>query len=256
MTKKKNVTNIEEARKKLEVAPPQAVSDHEVEEKNTDPRLEMTAEEIQQAMAAEEDELNSYIGKFALMPQPDSSSVSEEDEKEETITLDLENNKAYEKIAEGIVTPDGKIHEVETGLYKTLDKTESEERVIEGANIILEQVDKVEDRVAELEDGKAAKYRNLVSDIFVRKGLAELLRKTNNSLAEHMALMESNEVPGHLRPAMAAAHKEMEKNWLALRRCIAGNVVHYDLIPDWAEEYVRNYLEDTIGALTSLAERD
>lgn len=255
MTKKKNVTNIEEARKKLEVAPPQAVSDHEVEEKNTDPRLEMTAEEIQQAMAAEEEELNGYIGKFALTPQPDSSSIDEEDE-EETITLDLENNKAYEKVAEGIITSDGKVHEVDTGLYKAFTEAQDKEAVEEATNIILEQIADVDDRVIDLEEGKAAKYRNLVSDIFVRKGLASLLRKTRDSIAEYQDLVESQKLPGHMRPAMAEALKAVEKNQIELRKSINGDIVHYDLIPHWAEEYLKNYLEDAIGALTSLAERD
>lgn len=227
----------------VEPSPPQAEKDHS--ELVIDPRINMTDEEIAAIMAEEEEELNGFISRFSP-PPIDSSGVSEEDEEEEEFTLDLAKNVAYEKVAEGIIyQQDG----------ETVVTPIGDTPIPPLSGVTNEDLDKlIEQKIKEVTESKERKYRDFVSDVLVRKALASLLSKTRQAADDYEAALE-NALP-HIAEIMLPAQREIEKKRTELRRTIVGNIVHYENIPDWADEYIRIYIDNAITDLAVLSERD
>jgi hypothetical protein len=205
-----------------------------------DSDLKLTQEEIDFIKKRDEDELNGYLNKFKTIPQPDSSLVEEEDEdEEETITLDFteEGVKAYEKVGEGVAVRG------------------------EDGNISLVQDEELADKIKQIlekeeEPKLKVKYENMFSELLVSKAIASLIRKLNDmedALTEQLTKKRMGLISGMLE-------KEIEDSIyskkMSLRTAIAGGKVHYDKIPQWAEGYVDEYVQDAVSGLVELTERD
>ena len=202
-----------------------------------------TEEEIQAQMERDEQELNGYLNKFKTIEQPDSSKVEVEDEEEEeTITLDFTEDglKAYEKEEETIIVPGGTL--------KLAEAAKGED--------IFEAIKRVIEEKKEEEPRLKTKYNDFIQDLFVSKAIGSLIQHlgfTENSVAlavnEHRIGLLNYELE---RDFTETVYKKKQE----LREAIAGGRVHYDRIPNWAENYIDDYIRDAISGLTLLTERD
>lgn len=205
---------------------------------------ELTPEEIAEIMRQDEEELDSHLSKFKKIKQPDASLVNEEeDEDEETITLDFSEDgqvKAYEKLGEGVVArnEEGDIYEVDEATAKRVKELVEEE--------------------APKKPEKLLRYENMIRDRFVSKAIGALMTQLNdagNGLDEAIGKnLGRTGVGGALNEeayTMISNRKdELRKAWSW------SGEVQYQAIPDWALDYIDDYVRDAINALLDFVERD
>ena len=200
----------------------------------------MTQEEIDFVTARDEEELDNYLKKFEAVVLPDTSKIEEEDEdEEETITLDFteEGIRAYEKMGEGVAVRD------ESGTISLVDDTELAEK-------IKKALEKDE------EPRLKKKYDVMLHDLIVSKAIASLIKKvreTEDDMIKVANAKRMGAVSGILEKEITDSLYDKR---IELRAAIAGNGVNYDKIPVWAESYISEYMQDAIGGLVELTERD
>lgn len=210
-----------------------------LEQESTDTYV-MTQEEIDFVTARDEEELDNYLKKFEAVVLPDTSKIEEEDEdEEETITLDFTEDgvKAYEKMGEGVAVRN------EDGTISLVDDVE-----------LADKIKKVLEK--EEEPPLKKKYDAMLHDLIVSKAIASLIKKVRQT--EDDMIKVANE------KRMGAMNGVLEKEItdslynkrIELRAAIRGNGVNYDKIPVWAESYISEYMQDAIGGLVELTERD
>jgi hypothetical protein len=187
-------------------------------EQGIDPRLTMTPEQIQEFIRQEEEMLARRIGKFATETVlPDTSKLETEDTDTETFTIDLENNKIQQK----------------------------EEVVLLGG----------EGTIAKLLS-ESNPYTNLITSIFISKALKRLvikLRDEQSKLEDFMYASEVSETYKLIRPAAETGYDKLIQE---LKACwvVGTNDVKYDKIPEWAEGYIKTYIDNTLRALITFGE--
>lgn len=205
---------------KGKIIPLNAESIEDQIENGADPRLSMTPEQIQEFMRAEEEQLARRIGKFAAeVPQPDSSTVDEDNEEDEVFTVDLENKEIKQK----------------------------EEALIVGDQGLVDK----------LLVAQANPYTDLITSIFVSKALGKLLatiRKEQSAVED----LGDKVATGPQAKVLREAARTYDKQMAELRACwITGtNQVKYDKIPEWAVSYINRYIDDRLRSLIDFASED
>ena len=210
---------------------------------NPDPREKMTPEEIEEFMRQEEAQLDGMLGKFLSISQP--SFIEEqvggaEEEEEEIVTLDFENNTVTEKIGEGVAVRN------QDGSIDLVKDPEVERRVKE----------LIEKNAEPLKPTLQQKYQDMITDRVISKAIGSLIEKFNKAEKEAEENV-SNIVGGEIGYALSEKVSLQIYNQKAeLRAAIAGGKVYYDKIPDWAKNYIDEYVYDAIGTLIDFVERD
>ena len=206
-------------------------------EKEVSPN-ELSQKEIEEVMKKDEEELNRYLKKFQTTPQPDSSVVQvEEDEEEETITLDFDKGTAYEKVEEGVAVRS------EDGSINIVDGSELSEKIKD----IIQKPEK---------SRQEEKYGNIVSEILVRKALASLLEKISKTSAEIYSIIDEARM-GNVGNTLDSKVSDLfDEKRMELKQAFIGNKVNYERIPSWAESYVDEYVLNAIQGVVELTERD
>ena len=200
----------------------------------------MTQEEIDFVTARDEEELDNYLKKFEAVVLPDTSKIEEEDEdEEETITLDFteEGIRAYEKMGEGVAVRD------ESGTISLVDDTE-----------LAEKIKKVLEKDEEPRLKK--KYDVMLHDLIVSKAIASLIKKVRETEDEMIKVANAKRMGAVSGLLEREITDSLYDKRIELRAAIAGNGVNYDKIPVWAESYISEYMQDAIGGLVELTERD
>ncbi|MES9681718.1 hypothetical protein ABWK22_02135 [Gottfriedia acidiceleris] len=164
--------------------------------------------------------------------------VEEEDEEEETITLDFENKTIFQKEESLIVKTDGVIDPSKytlpnecwmTGTISPIDLTPPKPTFQN-----------------ELQD--------LLLNTVTSKAVASLLGKHSNLDNEFDKLMETRRM-GQLGSILGKEIDEiMYKRRMELRACFVGKQVKYEKIPEWAKSYVKEYIENMVHGLAILAD--
>lgn len=190
-----------------------------------------TAEEIAEQERLEEEEINQRLSKYAsVMPKINTEQLEDDDdEEEEEFTIDLSKGVVTQKVAEGLFIRDkeGNMKEI------PLD---------EGIITIPE--------VVQIDAGDP--YGNYMRDLLVRKAIAKLVRDIRverDSLEDQM-----ERAPTYLMEAINESIKKIDNRRIELTVAIRGNEVHYDSIPNWAETYIKEYIERTLTNLILLGE--
>lgn len=204
-----------------------------------DPRLTMTPAEIEAFMRQEEAEIDAHLNKFiGSIPMPDTSSISEEDEEEEIVTLDFEKGMATEKVAEGVLARD------------------SQGNVTEVNDPVVVEIIKKTAMSVEEEPTLKGKYQDMITDRFVSKAISSLiekLNKTSNTIFDEATKSLPTAIGDHLA---WEASEIITKQKRELQLAISGGQVRYDRIPEWAKSYVDEYIQSGLGALIDFVERD
>lgn len=236
MTKKDNVREF----KKKEELKEELVSSIKEEEVSEDPRDTMTPEEIAEYMRQEEEGLYGKLDKFlSLNPKPDTSSL-EEDEDEETFTLDLANNLVTQKVGEGVLTRDANGDVVEVKDPKIIEMVE----------------EKVKEVAQPAKPDLQVKYGDMVTDRFVSKAISSIIKRMVQT-QEDIEKSTRNVGLSYIGDMVGdEAFEVVQKRKLELRAAIAGGRVHYDKIPDWAKSYIDDHVQNALNTLIDLAERD
>lgn len=210
---------------------------------NKDPRENMTEEEIREWEKKEEAQLNGMINKFMKNnSQPDTSSITEEeDDEEETFTLDFENGTVTQNLGEGIVQRN------EDGSYEEVVDPELEQKV---KKVIAEQAEP-------LKPTKQQVFQDYISDGMVEKAIASLVKKLADAsfeIEKHTYQELKNTPIAGLVGEKTSLMIEEKRN--ELKKAIRGGNVHYDDIPDWADQYVKEYLNNMLFEIMQFGERD
>lgn len=186
----------------------------------------LTPEEIEYIKQQDELEIGRYLSKFKTFNSvADSSKVEEEeDEEEETITLDLNKGVAYEKKEEILVGDD-----------------------------LLEQI---QNAIGQSKPKLQVQFSDLISERFVAKAIASLIEKLNKAAqAAEDAVEESMKFFGGAEGFAEEAGKPIYKRKEELKRAFYLGRIDYDKIPQWAENYIQEYIENAINTLLDLSER-
>lgn len=214
-------------------------------EGQSDPREGMSPEEIKEYMKKEEEQLYGKLDKFlSLNPKPDTSSLTEEDEEEETFTLDLEKKMVTQKLGEGVVMrdEDGTIHEVKDPKIKEAVKEAVAEVVEVKEPSVAEQVQK--------------KYQDMITDRFVSKAIASIIERMNEVQKESEKSAHDAGL-GYIAERLGNdLFTVIQNQKLELRAAIAGGKVHYDKIPEWAKGYIDDHVQNALNSLIDFVERD
>lgn len=181
-------------------------------------------EEIEERIKKDEEEIDRYLAKFSTMfPDKEEEPSLVEEEDTEEFTIDFSKGIVIKKLGEGIVV-----------------RTDEDDQT------------KITLPAQEVKDA-AKPYRDLITDILVRKAIAKLLKETMEAHDKLCAMAET--LPAHMREEIMKTEKELwDKKKILLNKIIRGNKVWYEEIPDWVEVYVRNYIEEFFHNLTLLAE--
>lgn len=240
--KKKNVRKLYETKapKKDELKEEMINRVAKDEEPSEDPRDKMTPEEIEEYMRQEEEGLYGKLDKFlALNPKPDTSSL-EEDEEEETFTLDLENNVVTQKVGEGVLTKDENGNVVEVKDPKIIEMVE----------------EKVKEVAQPAKPDLEVKYGDMVTDRFVSKAIGSMIKRMVQAQEDIEKSIRGVGLSYVGDMVEDEAFEVVQKRKLELRSAIAGGRVHYDKIPDWAKSYIDDHVQNALNTLIDLAERD
>ena len=181
-------------------------------------------EEIEERIKKDEEEIDRYLAKFSTMfPDKEEEPSLVEEEDTEEFTIDFSKGIVIKKLGEGIVV-----------------RTDEDDQT------------KITLPAQEVKDA-AKPYRDLITDILVRKAIAKLLKETMEAHDKLCIMAET--LPAHMREEIMKTEKELwDKKKILLNKIIRGNKVWYEEIPDWVEVYVRNYIEEFFHNLTLLAE--
>jgi hypothetical protein len=200
-----------------------------------------TPEEIAEQMRRDEEEMDRRLNRYlAANPMPPTSGVEEqEDEEEETFTLDFDKGIATQKIGEGVAirNEDGTIE------------------VIEGP-----VADKIKEVAAPVEvspyDKEKNRFQDMITERMVSKALASIMVRLNQAqLDADKAVRESG--LGFMSDKTAQAVWEtIDKQKRELKQAWHGGVVAYDKIPAWAMPWVEDYIRNGLNTLLDFVERD
>jgi len=211
---------------------------------------ELTEEEIAARMAADEAEMERRLQHFAKHnPMPESSGVEEqEDDEEETFTLDLESGEAYQ-VESTIVTREVEDEEISEGLAERIKKAEEKINVLD-AIVVNDEPGPEYEAYKEQE-----RYGALIRDRFVSRAIGALIAELNRVDGE------SHKVFGESKLGIAIGGKLDEefsnaiyKKKMELRAAYSGMTVKYDKIPDWAKNWIDEYIQGALNSLITLAE--
>lgn len=183
-------------------------------ESGSDPRDNMTPEQIQEFIRKEEETLARRIGKFAVeVPKPDTSELEVEEEAE-IFTLDLEKKTIEQKTDAVIIGEEGLIDKV-------------------------------------MAMAPANQYSDLIAGILVSKALANLIKliKAEQDKVEEMA--EKAVTTEQAKALSEMSRVVFNKQLAEIRACwITGtNNVKFDKIPAWAEAHIKRYIDDHLRSL-------
>jgi hypothetical protein len=192
-------------------------------------------------MRREEEEMHGKLNKFlSSNPKPDTSSMTEEDEEEETFSIDLEKNMVTQKVGEGVMQrdADGTMHEVKD------------------PNVVEMVEEKVKEVAEPLKPTLQVKYGDMITERFVSKAIASIIerlvkiQKESGTIADEAGLSYIGDMVGDKMFETIQSQKN------ELRAAIAGGKIHYDKIPDWAKSYIDDHVNNALNTLIDLAERD
>lgn len=198
----------------------------ELPSRETETPKELTQEEIDYIQQRDEEEISGFLKKFkSINNVADSSKVEEEeDEEEETFTVDLNQGVAYEKKEEILVGDD-----------------------------LLEQI---QNAIGQSKPKLQVQFADLISERFTSKAIASLIEKLNK--AEEEAFKATNNALKYFPGSEVFAEEattSIEKRKAELRRSWQYGKVNYDNIPQWAEGYIKEYIENAINSMLDFTER-
>lgn len=177
------------------------------------------------------------------------------EEEEETITLDFDNQKIYQKEEHFITSISSKpfvvdpkagiiSHDPKTGV--TISDCVYRRPTIDTNTVIPEPVKEAPIFQTEL--------NNLLVDTMTSKALASLLSKHRSVSDEVEELIHSKRM-GELTDLLdSEIHNAMEKRRQEIRSCFIGGTVRYEKIPSWARSYVKEYIKDMVHGLVMLTD--
>lgn len=183
-------------------------------------RLEDAA--IKEQMQRDEEEMNQRLQKYAaVMPIIDHSDVTEdEDEEEETFTIDPQN---------GVIT-----------------------QIVEETILLKEGSGSTSEGFITVQGNLAFPYGDFIRDIMVRKAIAHLIKTIRD---ERDKIEDQQEkLPSYLAESMVASIREIDGKRLALAKAIRGNEVHYEDIPEWAKPFIEQHIEKIMTNLITMGE--
>lgn len=203
-----------------------------------------TKEEIEEQMRRDEEELERHLRKYAAVnPQSESSGVEEQDEEEETVTLDFteEGVTAYEKVGEGVLMRDDKGNV--TPVY--------DEEMIEQIKRVA-----VEPTEPTPFDKEKNRFQDMITERLVSKAIAALLERLSAAqLGAEKAVKESG--LQYLSDRTGdAVWTTIDKQKKELKQAWNNGVLRYDNIPSWAMPWVEDYIKNGLNSLLDFVERD
>jgi hypothetical protein len=188
---------------------------------------ELTKEELEYIKEQDEKEIEGYLSKFQTFNSvADSSNVEEEDEdEEEEFTIDFDKGEAYSK----------------------------QETFIAGEDILKQ----IEEAIGASKPKLQVRYGDLITERFVSKAIASLVGKLNKAIeAVEDAAEEQLKHFGYADTFAEDASKPLYKKKEELRRAFYLGRIDYDKIPQWAETYIQEYIENAINSMLDFTERD
>lgn len=198
-----------------------------------------TAEEIKAQMRRDEEELERHLKMYAAVNPLNTSSGVEEQEEEETVTLDFteEGVTAYEKVGEGVAMRDS------AGNITLIEDEEVAEQI---KRVIAEPTKPTEQQ----------RYQDMITDRLVSKALGALLERLHNVQKESEKIAHSAGL-GYLSERTAdGLYQTVQKQKLEIRQSWSGGVINYDKIPTWAKPWVDDYITNGLNTLLDFVERD
>jgi hypothetical protein len=205
-----------------------------------------TPEEIEAQMRKDEEELDRYLSKFmAANPMPPTSGVEEqEDEEEETITLDFDKGIATQKVGEGVAVrnEDGSIEVIEGSVADKIAEV-----VKEGNTVVYEPTPFEKEK---------NRFQDMITERMVSKALGSLMQRLNK-VQDEAEKAAYNAGLGYLgeRTSMGL-YKAVDEQKKEIRQCWNGATVVYDKIPAWAMPWVEDYIRNGLNTLLDFVERD
>lgn len=218
-------------------------------------------------------------------------TVEEEDDEEETITLDFENKAIYQKeegliigenlkeqwdqsmkdafsITPGSVVPlDDGIPAITTGTWQSIypppapsTTTVTTLPFITPASTGGIRMDASKVQTATVAPPPEPSFQLELQDLLLNKitskGVASLLSKLNK-LGDELDQLPEKKRMGKLSDMMQHDIYELtHKRRAELKQSFSGGQVRYDRIPKWAREYVKDYIGEMIHGLAILTEDD
>lgn len=205
-------------------------------------------------------------------------SVEEEDDEEETITIDFDNKQIYSKeetiivrertippgighLAMGsVTTTPGTWQSVypppapaETTVTTLPYITTADPHVSSGISVSSGQI-QTATIAPPPEPSFELELQNYFLDKMTSKAIASLLSKLNK-LGDEMDPMPGKKRMGKLGDMIQDNLNDITfKRRAELRQCFSGGIVRYDRIPKWAREYVRDYIGNMVHGLSVLTD--
>ncbi|UOE58209.1 hypothetical protein [Cytobacillus oceanisediminis] len=183
--------------------------------------------------------------------------VEEEDDEEETITIDFENKQIYSKEEQLIISGD-----IGTSEHIKADhiKADHIQTFINDVNVGSGSIYwnskptfATIDTTPPKPTFKDELQEHLLNSI-TSKAVSSLLQKHNDLSNELDKIILSKRI-GKLGDMVEGDVADlMFKKRIELRECLVGGSVRYEKIPQWAHEYVKDYMKNMIHGLSILAE--
>ncbi|BCO16086.1 hypothetical protein_gp033 [Bacillus phage vB_BceM_WH1] len=211
-----------------------------------DIRETMTEEEIEAHMRKEEDELNGYISKFAIANPP--ATTADDENEVEIFTLDTKDNKAYTVESSTFIAQPAPTVNVGGHIVGTLAPPEEPDYVPYATTVEAMINDKMGPDLFQ-------DFHKLFVDTLTMKALNSLvsqIRAEQNKLAEATFGNVSGVVSGLVNDASL----EVDKKILELRKAMRNGKVSYEDIPEWATNYIEDYIRNAVTEFALLTERN
>lgn len=204
--------------------------------------FKLTPEDIAEQMRKDDEEMEMKLKKFHQdFPQSPSSGV-EEQEEEETITMEFteEGVKAYEKIEDSVYARD----------------TNGDVSLVEDKSVS-EQVKKaVRESAAPLKPLEQQRYQDMITDRLVSKALGSLLERLNEVQKDSENVVQKAGLGFLSERTSNAVYEAIDKQKIELRQSWNGGVINYEKIPGWAKPWIDDYIRNGLNTLLDFVERD
>lgn len=203
-----------------------------------------TPEQIEEQMRRDEEEMDRRLARFiASNPMPASSGVEEqEDEEEETFTLDFDKGIATQKIGEGVAVRD----------------TDGNVSLIEGP-----VADKIKEVVAPTTPVEVSpfekeknRFQDMITERMVSKALGSLMERLSKAQRDADKAITSSGLGWMSERTTREVWETIEKQRREIRQAWNGGVVAYDKIPTWAMPWVEDYIKNGLNTILDFVERD